>query len=95
MRFIKNNKIYDTDKAELILTFYKQWEMKEYESDIMYSPWREASLYKTAKGAYFLTCTDSYGYSHIDIIDENTAKEYLMKHNYEKYAEMFGELEEA
>ena len=31
----------------------------------------------------------------IEVIEEDAAKEYLMYNNYDKYAEMFGELEEA
>ena len=31
----------------------------------------------------------------IEVIEEDAAKEYLMYNNYDKYAEMFGALEEA
>lgn len=93
MRFIVNDKIYQTEKAELLCTFTKQWESKTI-FGTMY-PNRDTNLYKTAKGAYFLTCTSDYRTAYIDVIDENTAKFYLMRNNYDKYVEMFGELGEA
>ena len=51
-------------------------------------------LYKTRKGAYFITSSDD-DRNYLRAIDEDTAKYHLMHHNYKKYAEMFGELEEA
>ena len=56
---------------------------------------RDTNLYRTAKGSYFLTCKEDYDASCIEVINEDKAKEYLMYHNYDKYAEMFGELDEA
>lgn len=93
MRFIVNNKIYDTEKSELLCAFQKRWEAKFIWGE-MY-PLRDTNLYKTAKGAYFLTCKEDYDIPCIEVINEDKAKEYLMYHNYDKYAEMFGELEEA
>ena len=93
MKFIVNNKIYDTDKAELLCTFSKQWESKTIVGTLY--PYRDTNLYKTAKGAYFFTCCTDYGTHYIEVIDENTAKYYLMRKNYDKYVEMFGALEEA
>ena len=58
-------------------------------------PLRETKLYRTAKGAYFLTCKKNCNDIDIEVIEEAAAKEYLMYNNYDKYAEMFGELEEA
>ena len=93
MRFIVDNKIYDTEKSELLCTFDKRWKIKTLCS-VMY-PLRETKLYRTAKGAYFLTCKKNCNDMDIEVIEEDAAKEYLMYNNYDKYAEMFGELEEA
>ena len=93
MRFIVNNKIYDTKKSELLCTFQRQWEVKVIWG-VMY-PSRVTNLYRTVKGAYFLTCKEDYDRPCIEVINEKMAKAYLMHHNYDKYAEMFGELEEA
>ena len=93
MRFIVDNKIYDTEKSELLCTFDKRWKIKTLCSVIY--PLRETKLYRTAKGAYFLTCKKNCNDMDIEVIEEDAAKEYLMYNNYDKYAEMFGELEEA
>lgn len=94
MKFIVNDKIYDTDKAEVLCTFVTEWEIQ---TSIFGGPWSRmnTTLYKTAKGSYFITCKDFYDKSYIKVIGEKKAKRYLMYHNYEKYAEMFGPLEEA
>ena len=93
MKLIVNYKIYDTEKSELLCTFDKRWKIKTLCS-VMY-PLRETKLYRTTKGAYFLTCREDYNRPDIEVIEEAAAKEYLMYNNYDKYAEMFGELEEA
>lgn len=93
MKFIVNNKLYDTDKAELLCSFRKQWESKTIVG--MLYPYRDTNLYKTVKGSYFLTCTADYGTNYIEVIDENTAKYWLMRKGYDKYVEMFGALGEA
>lgn len=93
MRFIVNNKIYNTDNSELLCTFSKQWETDTIFGKLY--PTRDTNLYKTNKGAYFLTSKGDYERFQILVINEDTAKNYLMYYNYEKYAEMFGELEEA
>ena len=93
MKFIVNNKIYDTDKSELLCEFRKPWEARTIIGTLYLA--RYTSLYRTAKGAYFLTCLADYDNGYIEVINEAEAKEYLMHNNYEKYAEMFGELEEA
>ena len=93
MKFIVNNKIYDTENAEKLCTFSKQWESKTIVGTLY--PYRDTTLYKTAKGAYFLTCCMDYGRHYIEVINENTAKKYLMHNDYSKYVELFGELEEA
>ena len=93
MRFIVENKIYDTEKAELLCSFRKQWK-SETILGTMY-PFRDTKLYKTAKGKYFITSKEDYEQSCIKVINEDKAKEYLMHSDYDKYAEMFGELEEA
>ena len=93
MKFIVNNKLYDTDKAELLCTLKKQWECNTFFGKLY--PYRDTNLYKTAKGNYFLTCKGGYGESIIEVIGEVDAKNYLMRNNYTKYVELFGALEEA
>lgn len=93
MRFIVKDKLYDTDKAELLCIFSKQWK-SETILETLY-PYRDTDLYKTAKGAYFITSTADNGKNYIEVVEEITAKYYLMFNDYDKYCEMFGPLEEA
>lgn len=93
MRFVVNNKIYDTEKSELLCTFEKQWEIKTLCSMMYLS--LDTNLYRTVKGAYFLTCREGYDRPCIEVIEEDVAKVYLIHNDYDKYIEMFGELEEA
>lgn len=93
MRFIVKDKLYDTDKAELLCTFSKQWKSETILGTLYH--YRDTDLYKTAKGAYFITSTADNGKNYIEVVKEITAKYYLMHNNYDKYCEMFGPLEEA
>ena len=93
MRFIVNDKLYDTNKAELLCSFYEQWAQKTIIGTLY--PTLKTNLYVTAKGAYFITSKEDYDRPCIEVINEDKAKAYLMHYNYDKYAEMFGELEEA
>ena len=93
MKFIVNNKLYDTEKAELLCTFEKPWETKTLLGTMNF--YRKTNLYKTAKGAWFLTSTNDSENSYIKVISEKMGKNYLMHNAYEKYCEMYGPLEEA
>lgn len=91
MKFIYKNKIYDTETAELLCQFEKEWETKTV-FGIIY-PKHPTCLYKTRKGAYFMTYTISDSV-FFQLIAEDNAKAYLCRHNFDKYIELFGELEE-
>lgn len=94
MRFIVDNKIYDTDKAELLAEGERQYEEKSFLLDCTFYPHYKTKLYKTEKGNYFFVyIRDSKNL--IEVTDEETAKGWLMYKNYSKYVELFGELEEA
>jgi hypothetical protein len=47
------------------------------------------------KNNWFLTSNRNYDEIVGEAIDENEAKSLLLKHDIEKYEEIFGELEEA
>lgn len=93
MRFIISNKIYDTEKAEKLCVFSKQWETSTIFGTLY--PYHNTTLYRTAKGAYFLVGDFDYDRGKIEVITEAEAKTYLMHYAYNRYVEMFGELEEA
>ena len=94
MRFIVDNKIYDTDKAELLAEGERKYEEKSFLLQCTFYPSYETKLYKTEKGNYFFVYKSDL-YHCIEVTDEETAKGWLMYKNYPKYVELFGELEEA
>lgn len=47
MRKVINGKVYDTDKSEEIFHWSNDYAMSDFR-------WREKTLYRTAKGAWFL-----------------------------------------
>lgn len=93
MKFIVDNKIYDTEKATLLCTGRKTWAIETF-FGIM-NQYRDTSLYKTNKGAYFFVYNKGEDLYDIRVIRESVAKDFLMKQGYDNYVEIFGELEEA
>ena len=93
MRFIVNNKIYDTDKAELLAEgIYEVREPSIFKGFDTVCKCK-SKLYKTQKGTYYFVY--EYKLSHcIELVTEDEAKSWLMHADYSKYAELFGELEE-
>ena len=83
MKFIKEGKVYDTEKSKLIYKIRGHY------------PINEKRIFKTRKGAYF--CVDerydeniiAYSMLETEVID------FIAKNDYEKCIEIFGELEEA
>lgn len=51
-------------------------------------------LYKTKKGNYF-NIQELPDRTITNVVSEDTVKKILLKYNYDKYAELFGPLEEA
>ena len=93
MKFIVNNKIYDTETAEKLCSFSEQWKVDTILGAIY--PYRDTDLYRTKKGAYFIVSQGDYGRFEMRCVNEHEAKRYLMYNDYSKYVELFGELEEA
>ena len=88
MRFILNKKLYDTDKAELICTGLKKWDINAVVYARLFT-----SLYRTSKGTFFIVAEDGKTY-HMRIVDQNEAEKFCISNSYDKYVEIFGELEE-
>ena len=95
MRFIVNNLIYDTDKAELVAEGNRKYEVYNTLFKTTIYPVRKTSLYRTQKDNYFFVYKGDYETMYCEPADEATAKKFLMQNNYDKYAELYGELEEA
>ncbi|HAT4309077.1 TPA: hypothetical protein I9080_002921 [Clostridium perfringens] len=82
MKFIIGDKLFDTQKAEIVC---------EFETKRSYS-WVDATLYKTKKNNWFIVDEDLKCSS----ITESKARELLRGlNNVELYEKYFGKLEEA
>lgn len=87
MKAIIDEKLYDTDNAEMILKFKKTvtinylFFMRKEDVD--------CELYQTKKGAWFeyIGCNRSDGY--INELPEEAGKQILAKHNPELYMSLF------
>lgn len=101
MRYLLNNKVYDTEKAQEIIKYIKPIEhnglfFKTY-------PKYRHTLYKTQKGKFFVHIGEYIGNPDISYVDKDyiellsadEVKEVLNKLNeIEKYEEIFDDLEE-
>ena len=92
MKYVMDGKLYNTETCEVILRY------KTRELDVFLFSARSTSchvyLYKTKKGNYF-TLKVLPDKTITNVVSEDTVKKILLDHNYDKYAELFGPLEEA
>ena len=97
-RFILQNKVYDTEKMQH-LGKVKKW--YAFQGWLQQQIWgkdtglvHDCDLYRSPKGNFLLLHEDD---SEIvgEAIPESEAKELLLHSNYEKYAELYGPIEEA
>lgn len=88
-KYVVKDKVYDTDKSQLI-----------FEGDNKYKGWigiqpftiqRYSYAYITEKGNYFIEIEDGTCLT----CDEAYIKSWIKKADYDRYVELFGELEEA
>lgn len=102
MRYLLNNKIYDTEKAKEIIKYIKPIKHKSIFGYYFYPQYRH-TLYKTTKGQFFVHIGEYVGKSdisysnkdYIELISEEEVKEILNKLNdIDKYIELFNDLEE-
>lgn len=101
MRYLLNNKVYDTEKAQEIIKYIKPIEhnglfFKTY-------PKYRHTLYKTQKGKFFVHIGEYVGNpdisyddkDYIELLSADEVKEVLNQLNeIEKYEEIFDDLEE-
>ncbi len=101
MKYLVENKLYDTEKAEKIITYSKG--IKHEGMFLTTYPKYEHTLYKTKKGQFFIhigkyTEKPDISYpdkNYIKLITKKEAKQILEDLNeVEKYIEIFGEIEE-
>lgn len=100
-RYLLDNKVYDTEKAEEIIKYIKPIKYKGLFFNT-YPKYRH-TLYKTQKGKFFVHIGEYVGNpeilyddkDYIEILSADEVKEILNKLNdIEKYDEIFGDLEE-
>lgn len=99
MKFIVNNKIYDTDTSEEICKFKKAMPIKNLLGTIY--PMFRCTLYKSKKGQFFYYIGEAVGtvtysdYNEIRLLTETETKELLTKLNdVETFNKLFNDLEE-
>ena len=93
MRFIVGDLVYDTEKASLLCSGEKDWEVRTFYGK--YNVSRKTYLYKTKKGNYFFVYVGDYDHYYMRPCTESEAKAWFSRVDYDAYAKMFGELEEA
>lgn len=87
-----DGKVYNTETSEVIL-IYKIRNLDVFLFSARFTPC-DVYLYKTKKGNYF-TLKVLPDKTITNVVSEETVKKILLEHNYDKYAELFGPLEEA
>lgn len=96
MQYLVNNRIYDTEKAEKIISYSKFLEINRLGCLTMYKKYKH-TLYKTKKDRYFLVIEDYKHIEHeeIELLTETEVKDLLCELNaIDEYKDLFGELEE-
>lgn len=101
MRYMLENKVYDTEKAKEIIKYTKSIEHKGAFGYHFY-PRYEHTLYKSNKGQFFVHVGDYVGSEisyqdkdYIELLSENEVKAILNRLNeIDLYNELFDDLEE-
>lgn len=100
MKYLINNKVYDTEKAQEIIKYIKPIEHKGL--FVTTYPRYRHTLYKTKKGQFFVhvgeCLTQDIAYSHknyIELLSDDEVKAILNNLNaINQYNELFDDLEE-
>ncbi len=92
MKKIIDNKIYDTDKCDVILEY--QTKMPITYLSLTVCPYFHAKILKTQKGTY-LKYIEKYDLNVIEIVSEQDVKNLMLEISaVDEYAKVFGKLEE-
>lgn len=93
MKKIINGKLYDTEKADLILKFRKKVNIKSLFGDIY--TWANSELYKTKNDAWFEVVGVNFENPEINSITTEQAKEIIIT-DPDKFCELYpNEVEDA
>lgn len=94
MKAIINDKLYDTDKAEVVFSLKRE----VADMEVFWKPgrhlakWHRIDIYVTKKGNYFECDQDD---QQIKSITQMEAKKTIKDLNPDEYIKIFGEVEEA
>ncbi|MBV4417182.1 hypothetical protein [Clostridium tyrobutyricum] len=97
MKFIIENKVYDTEKAECVCEFEKSVDkiLQMFGIERTFREYKPAKLYKTKKDSWF-SVADLGDRKRIILEDEISAKRIISsKHDIYLYNKYFDDLEEA
>ena len=94
MKFIVNLKQYDTELSEEICKGSTKIEERISLLNASVFPIRKGTLYRTKKGTYFFVFKGDYDRYYMKLFTELEAKIFISKNDYDKYVELFGEMEE-
>jgi hypothetical protein len=92
-KFIHEGKIYNIEKANLILKIkhpYYSDRTTMFKETKLYT-----ILYQSEKGTYFFYVMNRNFSINIKSLSEDQVKDWLLNNNVEKYKQVFGEIEEA
>lgn len=101
MKFIIEDKIYDTEKAEEIFKYrQKCWKECKYPffgENFNFSEWKSVTLYRTSKGKWFIVRKNKYDKEIEGIVqtDEEVKKTFSQLNKIDLYNRYFSKLEEA
>lgn len=98
MKSIIDNKLYDTEKAELIYTYKHRWfEPLTFNPKLGFENWETAEVYKTKNNNYFVYFQQK-GYderTRIEPTTEDKIKKTISDIDPDSYIKLFGIVEEA
>lgn len=93
MKKIIDNKIYDTDKCDVILEYQTKMPIT-YLGLIVY-PYLHAKILKTQKGTYLKYIEKCASHNVIEIVSEQDVKNLMLEISaVDEYKKVFGKLEE-
>lgn len=89
MKQIIDGKLYDTEKANLILEFRRRNLFALLVNDVS-NYWLDGELYQTNKGSWFEVVAD-----RMNVLTEDEVKELIKQVDPDKYIELYDDIEEA
>lgn len=92
MKKIINNKLYDTDKAEVIFSFKRKYKDPcVWSKEITFNTWEPAQYLKTPKGAFLYYCENR---KELELLEEVEVKRVIQQVDRDRYMELYGAVEE-